>query len=434
MYITKIDDITFKAANMKSLNKNLAGACLIALLFAITGALTAQPAFVTINGTILDAGSGEKISFATITVPGTGIGTVSNSDGEFTLKIIASLDAEYFEISHLSYATEKFSISESAGTDQTFYLTVRPVQLKEIAVLPTDARGIVEAAMNNIRKNYSEAPNMMTAFYRESIMQRRDYVSISEAVIDIYKAPYAGVQGDQVKIYKGRKSTFYKRSDTLLVQLRGGPQVLMLLDIVKNTNLSIALDNLNNYRFEFATVVSIDDKLNWVINFEPAVFREDPLYYGKLYIAQDSYAITRAEFSLDLSDQSKAAQAFVQKKPAGVVFVPTSTGYLVTYKEQNGKYYLNYVRVDLRFRCDWKRKLFKNNYTILSETAITGRREDNVARFAGPEVFRQNMVFVEKVEDFADVDFWGEHNIIEPESSIENAIGKIIKRLKPNSD
>jgi hypothetical protein len=419
---------------MKSLNKNLAGACLIMLLIAIGGALAAQPAFVTINGTLLDAGTGEKISYATISVPGTGIGTVSNSEGGFTLKVNTALGAEYFEVSHLSYTTERFKISESTGKENTFYLKTRPVQLKEIAVLPKDARGLVETAMNNIRKNYSEAPNMMTAFYRESIMQRRDYVSISEAVIDIYKAPYTSMQGDQVKIYKGRKSTYYKRSDTLLVQLRGGPQVLMLLDIVKNTNLSIALDNLNNYRFELATVVSIDDRLNWVINFEPAVFGEDPLYYGKLYIAQDGYAITRAEFGLDLSDQDKASQAFVQKKPAGVAFVPTSTGYLVTYREQNGKYYLNYVRVELRFRCDWKRKLFKNNYTILSETAITDRREDNVARFAGPEVFRQNMVFVEKVEDFADVDFWGEHNIIEPESSIENAIGKIIKRLKPDSE
>ncbi|MBW6460264.1 MAG: carboxypeptidase-like regulatory domain-containing protein [Bacteroidales bacterium] len=415
---------------MKSLNKNLVGACLITLLFAFTGILTAQPAFVTINGTLQDAGTGEKISYATLSVPGTGIGTVTNAEGEFTLKVNTALDAEYFEISHLSYSTERFNINKSVGTDRIFYLTVRPVQLKEIAVLPKDARGLVEAAMNNIRKNYSEAPNMMTAFYRESIMQRRDYVSISEAVIDIYKAPYAGMPGDQVKIYKGRKSTGYKRSDTLLVQLRGGPQVLMLLDIVKNTNLSIALDNLNNYRFEYATVVSIDDKLNWVINFEPAVYREDPLYYGKLYIAQDSYAITRAEFSLDLSDQAKAAQAFVQKKPAGVVFTPTSTGYLVTYKEQNGKYYLNYVRVDLRFRCDWKRKLFRNHYTILSEAAITDRRGDNFARFAGPEVFRQNMVFVEKVEDFADIDFWGEHNIIEPESTIEEAIRKISKSLK----
>jgi hypothetical protein len=34
------------------------------------------------------------------------------------------------------------------------------------------------------------------------------------------------------------------------------------------------------------------------------------------------------------------------------------------------------------------------------------------------------------VQDFADADFWGEYNIIEPESSIENAIKKLSKSLK----
>jgi hypothetical protein len=40
------------------------------------------------------------------------------------------------------------------------------------------------------------------------------------------------------------------------------------------------------------------------------------------------------------------------------------------------------------------------------------------------------MVFTEKVQDFADVNFWGEHNIIEPENSIENAIRKLSKGMK----
>ncbi len=102
----------------------------------------------------------------------------------------------------------------------------------------------------------------------------------------------------------------------------------------------------------------------------------------------------------------------------------------MTYKEQNGKFYLSYVRVDIKFRCDWKRKLFKNHYTVMSELAITDRHEDNIVKFANQEVFKTNMVFEEKVQAFADPDFWGDNNIIEPESSIENAIKKLSKSLK----
>ena len=415
---------------MTTLKKNLIRSGLLFLLFAAYAAASAQNSFVTVTGTLKDAKTNEKINYAAITVPNTGIGTVSNSDGDFTLKVNTSLNAEFFEVSHLGYATTRFRISDAAGKDKTFYLEIKPVNLREISVVNKDAKEIVEMALQNIKKNYSQVPVMMTGFYRESIRQRRSYLSVSEAVVDIYNAPYLSLQNDKVKIFKGRKASSVRKADTLMVQLQGGPQVSMLLDIVKNTDICIALDNLDNYKFEYGTIVNIDNKLNWVINFSPDVVNEEPLYFGKLYIQQDNMAITRAEFSIDLSDEEKASRVFVQKKPSGLLFMPTSTGYLVTYKEQNGKYYLDYVRVDLKFRCDWKRRLFKNSYTLMSELAITDRRADNIVKFANQEVFRSNMVFTDKVEAFTDVDFWGENNIIEPDNSIENAIKKLSKNMK----
>lgn len=415
---------------MKATDKGLIRMIILLLLLAAAGAANSQNSYVTITGKLKDSKSGEKITYATITVPNTGIGTVSNSDGEFTLKVDTSLHAEYFEVSHLSYATARFRISEATGNEKTFELEIQPIQLKEISVMPKDARSIVEMALGNIRKNYSQVPVMMTGFYRESIRQRRDYLSISEAVVDIYKAPYSGLQSDQVRIFKGRKGTNVKKADTLMVKLQGGPHVSLQLDIVKNMDLSIALDNLDNYRFEVESVAPVDNKLNWVISFSPNLVKDEPLYYGKIYISQDNLAITRAEFSLDLSDKDKASSVFVQKKPSGLIFTPTSTSYLVTYKEQNGKYYLSYVRVDLKFVCDWKKRLFRNNYTLVSELAVTGRSEDNVAKFSNQEIFRSGMVFTEKVQDLTDVDFWGERNIIEPDISIENAIKKLSKSMK----
>ena len=176
---------------MRTFKKNLTRTGILLLLFAACFTALSQNTFVTVNGLLKDTKTGEKILYATIAVPNTGIGTVSNSDGEFTLKVNTSLNAEYFEVSHISYATTKFKISEAVGKEKTFYLEPQPIQLSEISIVPQDARGIVEMALNNIRKNYSITPNMMTGFYRESIRQRRDYLSISEAVVDIYKAPYS---------------------------------------------------------------------------------------------------------------------------------------------------------------------------------------------------------------------------------------------------
>jgi hypothetical protein len=401
------------------------------LIFSGNGTLFGQAdSYNTISGVVKDAKTHDVIVFASVSITGTDIGTVTNSEGEFTLKVNKSLNAKTFEISHLSYLNQTFNIEASIGSDKVFYLNEHVFQLREISIVPDDARSLVEMALSKIPKNYSDKPNMMTGFYRETIRQRRDYLSISEALIDIFKAPYKGIQSDQVKILKGRNGSNVKKADTLMVQLQGGPNVTMLLDIVKNTDLSIGLDNLDNYIFEISSFVNIDEKLNYIVSFKPSSNRPEPLYFGKLYIEQESMAITMAEFSLDLSDQVKAAQQFVQKKPMGLVFLPTATNYLVTYKEQNGKYYLNYVRIELKFKCDWKRKWFKNNYTIVSEVAITDRKEDKIARFAYQEQFKSNMILANKIQSFTDADFWEDYNIIEPEQSIQTAIKKFTKGLK----
>jgi hypothetical protein len=405
------------------------------LLIVMTSFVTAfgqngNDSYVTVSGVVKDSKTNDVIVFASVSVPGTDIGTVTNSDGEFTLKIEKSLNATVFQISHLSYLNKKFRIDESMGNHKVFYLDQHIFLLNEVSVRPTDAKSIVMMALRNINKNYSTKSNMMTGFYRESIRQRRSYLSISEALVDIYKASYVSGDYDQVKIIKGRNGSNVKRADTLMVQLQGGPNVSLLLDIVKNTDLSIALDNPDNYLFDVVSIVNIDDTPNYVISFKPNVTIPEPLYYGKLYISTDKLAITMAEFSLDLSDENKAEQAFVQKKPAGLVFMPTATNYLVTYKQQNGKYYLNYVRIELKFKCDWKRRWFKNNYTIVSEIAVTDRHEDNIVKFASQEQFRSSMIFATKIQSFSDTNFWGSYNIIEPEESIQNAINKFMKNMK----
>jgi hypothetical protein len=418
---------------MKTIHSKTTASILALLLFCTSFNMPGQNVegnFLTISGIVKDSKTHDPVLFATINVSGTDIGTVTNSEGEFILKIGRSVKAEAFEISHISYVTRQFRINENIGSSKVLYLDPHVFHLKEIAIIPEDPKTIVKMALNRISVNYPDIPNEMTGFYRETIRQKHDYLSISEALVDIYKAPYSSYQNDQVKLIKGRNGSNVKKADTLMVQLQGGPSISLLLDIIKNRDLSIGLDNLDNYIFEQTGYVSINDQPNYVISFKPAVSLPTPLYIGKLYIQKESLAITMAEFSLDLSDPGKAAGMFIQKKPLGLLFVPTATSYLVKFDEQKGKFYLNYVRIELKFKCDWKKRWFKNNYSIISEVAITDRREDKINRFANQETFRSNMILADKIQSFSDVDYWGEYNIIEPEQSIENAIKKFRKSLK----
>ena len=426
--------LTLNNNTMKTFIKRLTGLSIVVALTMYFSAAFAQngTTYYTVSGVIKDTKTKQNVIFASVSVPGTNIGTVSNSDGEFTLKIQKSLNATEFEIAHLGYQNKKFTIADYVNKpNQTYFVDPSSIELKELVVKPVDPRSIVLQAIGKVTENYSSIPNLLTGFYRETIKQRRDYVSISEAIVDVYKSPYTiNFDSDRLKIFKGRKSSNVKKADTLSVKLIGGPSISLLLDIVKNPDVLLSRESIDYYDYQMLDIVSIDNKTNYVISFKPIVNLSYPLYNGKLYITTDKNAITMAEFSLDLSDENKAVQNFVKKKPLGLKFVPISTSYLVTYKESNGIYYINYVRDEVKFSCDWKRRIFKTSYTVMSEMAVTERKTDNIEKIPAKESFKPYVVLADKVQDYFDEGFWGEYNTIVPDESIQSAINKFNRRLK----
>jgi hypothetical protein len=386
------------------------------------------PAYFTVTGTVRDVSTGKPVAFASVSLKGGYLGIVSNLDGEFTLKVPADIKGckKVISISHIGYKRADFSIDEIPAGGREYVIEPQSLQLEEVMIKPADARSIVAGALNRVGENYPEVPYRLTGFYRETIRQRRDYVSISEAVVDIYQAPYnSDYENDGFRIIQGRKSGQVKKADTLLVKLQGGPHVSMLLDIIKNPHLLISKESINYYTYDLTDLVITDSGTSYVIAFRPRVKLSYPLFYGNLHISADRLAITMAEFSLDLSDKSQAAQSFILRKPARLRFNPVNTKYMVQYKEVNGRYYVDYLRYELEFLADWRRRFFRTGYTIMSEMAITSRTDKDVQKFSSSEAFRPATILSDQVNVFFDNEFWGEYNFIEPDQSINAAIRKL---------
>ena len=155
-----------------------------------------------------------------------------------------------------------------------------------------------------------------------------------------------------------------------------------------------------------------------------------PLYYGKLYIDSQTYALTSADYNLNVENKAKASSFFVKKKPNRVEITPTEANYKVTYRVKNGKWYYSYSNMLLTFIVDWKGKLFNSKYTLNSEMAITDWNLDNNTISSNENKrLRPSSILQDEVSGFTDPEFWGEYNIIEPEKSIESAIRKISRHL-----
>lgn len=251
----------------------------------------------------------------------------------------------------------------------TVWLTPHSNLLNEVVVFAENPRMIVEKAINKIPLNYSDKRDMLTGFYRETVQKGRRYIGISEAVLDVSKTAYTNrnINYDKVRVEKGRRLLSQKASDTLAVKVVGGPNLGVTLDVVKNKGALLDFEELNNYEFWMAESMLIDNRMQYVINFRPKVILMYALLYGKLYIDRERLSFTRIEMSLDMQNKSKATTAILYKKPLGLRFKPQELSYLVTYKDVDGKTYLNYIHNTIRFKCDWKRKLFSTSYTVASE-------------------------------------------------------------------
>ncbi|MDX1470402.1 MAG: carboxypeptidase-like regulatory domain-containing protein, partial [Flavobacteriaceae bacterium] len=142
-----------------------------------------------------------------------------------------------------------------------------------------------------------------------------------------------------------------------------------------------------------------------------------------------SYALISAVYNLNVENEDLAADIFVKRKPRRVTVFPTEAAYRVDYKFKNGKWHYGYSNILLTFKVDWKGKLFNSVYTLQSEMVITDWEFNESENLRGKEQIRPNVILADEASGFADPEFWGEYNIIEPEKSIEQAIRKINRNL-----
>ena len=416
---------------MKTRMYFLFGYLMTALLLLSSYPLQAQEEgnYFIVSGTVKDKQTKKKLEYVNISVPGTNVGTITNSDGEFTIKVQDSLQAKVVEISHIGYYNYRIALTGNDMVDENVMLTQNANVLEEVVVRAHDPRMLVEEAMNRIGKNYSEKPTLLTGFYRETAQKGKRYINISEAIIDVYKTPYdEDASRDRVQIFKGRALLSQKASDTLIVKLLGGPNLSLYVDIIKNPDILLDKTTLGYFSFRMEESVVMDNRPQYVISFQPQAILPYALHYGKLYIDKESLAFTRAEFNLNMEDRDKATSAILKKKPAGLRFRPVEVSFLVTYKQVNGKSYLNYIRNEVRFKCDWKRRLFSTNYAMVSEMVVTDSKDQAVNAIPYKMSFKSSQSLSDKVSDFRDENFWGSYNIIEPTESLEKAANKLRKQ------
>jgi hypothetical protein len=393
--------------------------------------------FKQYKGEVTGADSNKALVFATIAIEGTNVSTITNSDGEFSLKVPNEIANDGMDsnvlVSFLGYRTKTIPLIQfDENGNNEIELMVSVTELPEVNIeVPKDAEALVRETLKQKGENYFTDPTLMTAFYRETIKKRRKNVSLSEAVVNIYKTPYTSFKKDGVKLYKARKSTDYSKLDTVALKLQGGPFNALFVDVMKYPEYIFTEETLKNYNFSFDRSTRVNDRLIYVVSFEQLETILDPLYQGKLYIDAENKILTSAIFSLNITDRDLASRMFVRKKPSNARVWPTEVAYRVDYREKNGKWYYGYSNVLMEFKINWDKRLFNSVYSMTCEMAVTDWEKNMAADYPrSRERMKSSIILADEAIGFADPDFWGEYNIIEPDKSIESAIEKIQRQLE----
>lgn len=417
-------------------------ATLILLFLGVTPSVSAaflyqdmqeqESSFNQYQGRIIDSETNNPLVFATLSIENTNISTVSNTEGYFSLKVPKDMSEGQVSVSFLGYETRTIPLTQLKENKNEIALVVSFTELSEVSLaVPKDAKALVKETLLRRGDNYFDDPTLMTAFYRETIKKRRKNVSLSEAVVNIYKSPYNSDRRDALQLYKARKSTDYDKLDTLAIKLQGGPFNTLFVDMIKYPQYIFTEETFDDYNFSFENSTKVNDKLIFVINFKQKESILDPLYQGKLYIDADKKILTSAIYSLNITDRDKAAKMFVRKKPAHANVWPTDIAYRVDYREKNGKWYYGYSNVLLEFKINWDDRLFNSVYSMTCEMAITDWEKNTTGESPKfKDRIKSSIILEDEAIGFSDPDFWGEYNIIEPEKSIESAIKKIQRQLR----
>jgi hypothetical protein len=388
----------------KVYSKFLISSIFICIIFIFGYQAKAQNG-LTLIGRILDKETKETLPFATISIPQSQTGVVSNESGEFQYHIPENFEKSVVEISYVGYKTIKINVFEiESGKLVTFEMESQMQQLQEVDVIrkrsKTEAVDIVNKAINNIRKNYPREKTKLNGYYRDYIRP-----AWSDSCKNLIEAALVIEDG-------GFQTPDFKRTKISLEQLRYNPSlaidsslnrtyngknkfipyvglaaanelaILRAHDPIRNHNeMTFSYVDIYdhkftpNHNFHYESITEDDSTVIYCIRFDKhtknASMKSEYWVDGQIFISSKLFAILKFNYTVKCNTPSYTGILFDLK---------------LEYKNYQDKYYLNYLSL--------------MNYFVFKNESVTG-----ISKTAAPVIpyFQYRELFINKVvnESFA---------------------------------
>lgn len=322
------------------------------LLSSVLMANMAYAQVVSLSGKIINAETQAVVPFAHLQIKGSAVGTSSNLEGNFDLKLRSRyLDGrQLLLISCIGYASSEILLIPGMERQLVVELTPSLKALNEVVIngtiqrQPDDdlARRLVQKAIRRIPQNYIKDESTGRAFYRHYCAENDTYVRLIEAALDVYrsgKTPYRSVIPEDnlgFRVNQLRRSFDFTASS----KLKHPPFSLNFLlsnDVTAYEYQNPLLTHFNTIDFWIQDTTSYESAEVVVVGYftDQGGTLRNRSYTGQLYINADNFAILQHEAteSYESNYPTEGTRYRLDKK---VQYLP--------YRE---KHYLNRVTSDL---------------------------------------------------------------------------------------
>jgi hypothetical protein len=383
-----------------------------------------------VSGYVKNSRNKNPISFAAVYVPDESIGTMANLEGAFELYLPADRQIDTLVVSCIGYIQKRIAASEFLSGPVDVSLSSDRYMIEEVIIRPEKPTELLLAALKNKGENYGTKPALLTAFFREATKQDNNYISLSEAVIDIYKNSYTSASEDLIKLEKGRKGNNIEESELVNLVVEGGLYNNIQLDIMKYGVSFLEPENFYNYEYTLEKQMTYNDRQTYIVDF---TFRDnipDAGFNGKIFLDVKTLAVARAEFEISESGLDYAKSLIVKKSPPGFKVKPKYGHYEVDYRFYNEKWHLMHARSEIGVKVKKERghknKGFSCVFVTTSEFVVTGTTTEGFEKIKYREASKPNDILFEQIIG-SDLEFWGNENIILPDEPLQETIEKLLQ-------
>ncbi len=400
---------------------------------------------ISISGKVIEARTGSPVPFATIAVQGTALGTITDFDGNYQLRLKQRYDS--LEVSYIGFITKIKAIESGTNQVINFQLEEDVLNLNEVVVYAGEnpAFEILRNVVDNKKKNdkrsleayeyesytkiEADVDNLSDRFKQRKVVQKITQVidSIEHIAGDDGQPVLPVFISEALSRFYYKKNPTYRHENVIKTKVSGigitdgtlTSQVIgstfqeynfyqNWLNIVTKEFISPIADGWKlYYEYDLTDSLYIGDDFCYRLDFFPKR-EQDLAFQGTMWITKDDYALRR----IDCVVNKQANLNFIEKIKIQQDLIQTDAGAWLPEKSR--------IVVDVS-QVTNKTAGFIFKFYVSADDIVVNKPYDN-------EFYMNPVVMEENVREDSE-EFWIEHRH-DSLTSTESNVFKMIDSLK----